>query len=230
MRSVFIQMENKIFRWAIICSALIHFAFFLRISFLKNSLLWKPKESMEVVYFESGSIKRSEENDSKDTLSTLRGPEKRTDVRLRKPRNDTSLIKDLSKLFGKIDMVPKKPAQVKMPAVRRRITVPPIKSEKIDNPQYQNYYQIVRKKIRERAYLNYDQYDTGEVYLTFVLSKNGNLRNIQLIREKTQATEYLRSISQKSVRQADPFPPFPSDLSYPELTFNVIISYTEVAP
>jgi hypothetical protein len=29
----------------------------------------------------------------------------------------------------------------------------------------------------------------------------------------------------KSVQEAGPFPPFPQDLNYPELTFNVSISF-----
>jgi len=29
----------------------------------------------------------------------------------------------------------------------------------------------------------------------------------------------------RSIKDANPFPPFPKDLNYPELTFNVVISF-----
>ena len=100
-----------------------------------------------------------------------------------------------------------------------------MKSEKINNPVYLDYYQIVRNKIKERAYRNYSRTDAGEVYLTFVLASDGSLKQIKLVDEKTSGGAYLKDVGLKSIRDSSPFPSFPRDLAYPELSFNVIISF-----
>ncbi|MDD5255888.1 MAG: hypothetical protein PHR11_07565, partial [Candidatus Omnitrophica bacterium] len=57
--------------------------------------------------------------------------------------------------------------------VKKIITLPPVNLDKIDNPSYVSYYQIVREKIRRAAYQHYARTETGEVYLTFIISKEG---------------------------------------------------------
>ncbi|MCX7661164.1 MAG: hypothetical protein N2Z79_00595, partial [Candidatus Omnitrophica bacterium] len=73
-------------------------------------------------------------------------------------------------------------------AVKKRISLPSLsleKLEKIDNPHYLNYYQIVREKIRRCAYQNYNRTDIGQVYLSFVISSDGYLKEIKLSEEKS---------------------------------------------
>jgi len=102
-----------------------------------------------------------------------------------------------------------------------------LKSEKITNPKYINYHEVIRSKIKNRAYfyVNDPQFESGEVYLTFVLNSDGHLSRIKIIDEKTRANSYLRSVGLRSIKESSPFPTFPSDLAYPELSFNVIISF-----
>lgn len=120
-----------------------------------------------------------------------------------------------------------KPAFIKpdVIAVRKKITLPPIELDKIDNPSYISYYQIVREKIRRAAYQNYTRVEVGEVYLSFVILSDGALREIRLVEEKSSSLPYLREIALRSIRGASPFPNFPKDLDYPQLSFNVIISF-----
>ena len=61
-------------------------------------------------------------------------------------------------------------------------------------------------------------------YKIQALSEDGD-RLIQSLPETLQANEFLRNVGMKSVQEAGPFPPFPKDLNYPELTFNVQISF-----
>jgi TonB family protein len=110
-------------------------------------------------------------------------------------------------------------------AVKKKITLPPVDLGKIDNPSYISYYQIVREKIRRCAYQNYTRSETGEVYVAFVISGDGNLKNARLVEEKSFASEYLKTVAVSSVRDASPFPGFPKELDYPELSFNVVISF-----
>lgn len=112
-----------------------------------------------------------------------------------------------------------------MTIAKRKITLPPVELAKIDNPSYISYYQIVREKIRRSAYQNYTRSETGEVYVAFVVSNDGDLRNTRLIEEKSSANPYLKSIALSSVKSASPFPAFPKELDYPELSFNVVISF-----
>lgn len=109
--------------------------------------------------------------------------------------------------------------------IRKKITLPPIDMDKIDNPSYINYYQIVREKIKRAAYQNYTRTDTGEVYLSFIISNVGNLKEARLTEEKSSTNPYLREIALRSVNDASPFPDFPKELDYPQLSFNVIISF-----
>lgn len=110
-------------------------------------------------------------------------------------------------------------------AIKRKITLPAIEMAKIDNPSYISYYQIIREKIRRSAYQNYTHNETGEVYLSFIISNDGDIKDVRLADEKTMAKDYLKNIALRSIRDASPFPNFPKELDYPQLSFNIIISF-----
>ena len=110
-------------------------------------------------------------------------------------------------------------------AVKKKITLPAIDLEKINNPTYVSYYQFVREKIRRAAYQHYTRTETGEVYLAFVISSEGALKDVRFLDDRSAPNSYLRDIALRSIRGAAPFPPFPKDLDYPQLSFNVIISF-----
>jgi TonB family protein len=110
-------------------------------------------------------------------------------------------------------------------AIKKKISLPAIQMAKIDNPSYISYYQIVREKIRRSAYQNYTHNETGEVYVSFIISNDGYIKDVRLIEEKTMADDYLKKIALSSIRDASPFPNFPKELDYPQLSFNIIISF-----
>lgn len=110
-------------------------------------------------------------------------------------------------------------------AVKKKITLPHVDIDKINNPSYLSYYQIVREKIRRCAYRNYSTSNTGEVYVSFIVSSAGYLEEARLVEEKSSADVYLTKIALKSVSDASPFPKFPAELDYSQLSFNVIISF-----
>jgi outer membrane biosynthesis protein TonB len=110
-------------------------------------------------------------------------------------------------------------------SVKKKITLPPVDLDKIDSPTYVSYYQVVRERIKRAAYQNYSRLETGEVYLSFVVLPNGMVRELRLAEEKTAASHYLKEVAAKSVKDASPFPDFPKGLDYPQLSFNVIISF-----
>ncbi len=110
-------------------------------------------------------------------------------------------------------------------AIKKKVSLPPVGLEKINNPSYISYYQIVREKIRRAAYQNYSSSEEGEVYLSFIISTDGRLQEVRLVEEKSSPKPYLREIALSSIKDASPFPNFPKELDYPQLSFNVIISF-----
>jgi len=84
---------------------------------------------------------------------------------------------------------------------------------------------MVREKIRRAAYQNYSRIDTGEVFLSFIISNDGYVRDTNLVEEKSSTNFYLREIALRSIKEASPFPNFPKELDYPQLSFNVVISF-----
>jgi len=132
------------------------------------------------------------------------------------------------KVFSKYNEFLKNKPQLSKPdviAVKKKIALTPLEPNRITNPSYISYYQIVREKIRRCAYQNYSSEDSGDVYLSFLISADGSLVKAMVIEEKSVPNAYLKQVAIKSVKDASAFPPFPKDLDYRELSFNVIISF-----
>jgi hypothetical protein len=139
--------------------------------------------------------------------------------------NDTigvKLSKDNQDLKG-LTMYDRKPVQISSAQVNH-VTVTPIKSEKINDPIYTSYQDRVRESIKERVYANYSRLDRGNVYLTFIIASDGSLKDYQIIDDKTKASQNLRYISTKSLKEAR-FPSFLKGMTLPEYTFNIEIEY-----
>jgi TonB family protein len=113
--------------------------------------------------------------------------------------------------------------------VRKKITLSPLpKKQNINkgsHSSYLGYYQIVREKVRRCAYRNYLRKEEGRVYLAFAIASNGTLRDVRIMPTSSSGSTYLDEVAIKSIKDACPFPPFPRELNYPYLTFNVIISF-----
>ena len=102
----------------------------------------------------------------------------------------------------------RKPERMRAMEVSHRVFIAPIKSKKINNPVYAAYNEMVRERIKEKVYANYDRMERGSVYLTFLLDEHGVLEAAKIIPEKTDASGHLQEISIRSLREASPFPPF----------------------
>ncbi len=110
-------------------------------------------------------------------------------------------------------------------AIKKKITLPAIDMDKINNPSYISYYQIVREKIKRAAYQNYTGREVGEVTISFVISDDGYLKELRLIEDKSSPSTYLKEIALRSLKDASPFPNFPKELNYPRLSFNLAITF-----
>jgi len=225
------MLSEKTFQIAFLLSLIAHGAILFKNPSLNLNIFSKNKQeqNLEVSYLkppddmrEALKITRQKE----EPLSKL--PQK---VILLKPApppfidKDVIFKKEARGVSGKQAFT--KPAFIKpdIIAIKKKITLPPIGIDKIDNPSYISYYQIVREKIRRAAYQNYSRTEVGEVYLSFVISQDGSLREMRLAQEKSSPSPYLKEIALQSVKEASPFPNFPKELDYPQLSFNVVISF-----
>lgn len=218
--------DHKLLIYALVTSLLLHVTFLVRFTSLSTRYLKKPLKSLEVTYYKikpehPQEAKLSEER--KITKEERLG--KNSKILLNDDKQISPIIKEMAKIPIASKLQNKQPAGLEKMIIGRKISVPPVKSEKINNPVYLNYYQLVRERIKERAYMNYSKFDAGEVYLTFVLFSDGSIKQIKLIEDKTTGNEYLRIVGLRSINEASPFPAFPRDLNYPELSFNVVISF-----
>ena len=107
---------------------------------------------------------------------------------------------------------------------KKKITLPAVDMEKMNNPTYLSYYQMIREKIKRAAYQNISHNETGEVFISFIVSDDGYLKQVRLIEDKSSPDLALREAALKSIKDASPFPNFHKELDYPQLSFNVVIS------
>ena len=92
-------------------------------------------------------------------------------------------------------------------------------------PAYMDYYRFIREKIRETAFNHYDSRTEGEVFVSFVITNNGNVDTLS-VGQESAAEKSLQKIALQSVKNAAPFPPFPPELKdYARLHFNISIYF-----
>ncbi len=218
-------LEHNLLRYTLILSLLIHFVVLMKMSYMSSHQLNKIYRNIEITAYNFKLQTKKAEAQTKKQEAAKDSLDRNAAVLMEKDLIKPSSVKDMSKLANTFGTVEKQPAMIGELHVKRKVSVPALKSEKIQNPLYQNYYQAVRSMIKARAYANYSKLDTGEVYLTFVVLANGVVKQVQLIEEKTSANDYLKDVGFKSIKESNPFPPFPKELNYPELSFNVVISF-----
>jgi MSHA type pilus biogenesis protein MshL len=85
------------------------------------------------------------------------------------------------------------------------------------------YYRLVTDKIRMLAFFDHPKAVKGEVKVTFVLSKDGNLIGEPAILETTN--QVLNPFASRAVKSASPFPPFSKTLEKDKEEFKISLSY-----
>ena len=222
------MFSNKVFLVAFVASLAFHGVLLLQHT---NFSVWNRKDNnknLELSYVkkveeEKASVKDRQEDreqllrvQNKPRLQKIPLPEAINNIKDNAAANkDISLDKLFDKpLFVKSDVI----------AVKRKITLQPDKIE-INNPAYLNHSQMVREKIKRSLYHNYSGTDTGQVNLVFVLTKEGVLKDVRVVDEGSVLNPYLKEIVLRSIKDASPFPSFPKELDYPQLSFNVVISF-----
>ncbi|MFA6378305.1 MAG: hypothetical protein WCX16_00805 [Candidatus Omnitrophota bacterium] len=217
-------MEDRIFRYSLIISLVIHILALWKLSYSNLHFKVKTVKKIEVIY-PTFALQKKIDPPAVPVQKGMKVDLRQQVKAAQEQKNISSFMKDLSKMKDEFIQQAQKPKIAEHKKHKRRVSVPAVEMREIKNPQYIQYYQVVRSRIKDRAYANYGKFDAGEVYLTFILDAKGSLKRIKVIEERTRANQYLRQISMRSVEESSPFPPFPDELHYPELSFNVVISY-----
>lgn len=221
--------ENRIFKYALITSILVH-VFILLVIWITNIQNQKEIEEkiVEIVYRSQVFEEKLQEQKTKHVKS-LKEEKKFSLPKILTKRDfiKPEPIRRAEKHPVKLDLSRKSTSRLKGIGEKRQIKIPMLDSDKMMGSRYMTYHEQVRDKIRNRAYfyVNDPDFESGEVYLTFVLASDGELKQVKIIHEKTQANSYLKRVGLLSIKESSPFPPFSKDLDYPELTFNVVISF-----
>jgi TonB family protein len=221
------MFPDRVFTIAFILSLATHSALLLERP--NPALTFKRPQNIEVRYLRNPPAYTQEQ------LNKLisRQPFSKNEGKITADRRTPPPFVDKDKLFSRTRQIDSreglftKPLLVKSEIfeMKKKISLPAVDLNKINNSSYVSYYQIVREKIRRAAYDNYIRTETGEVYLSFIISSRGETSDVRLVEEKSSPSKYLREIASKSIADAAPFPPFPKELDYAQLSFNVIISF-----
>ncbi len=225
-------MTIRLFHIAIFCSFLVHAAFYFLFSHTEFKPSKNPRKQLEVTYRSVKSPLPKEIQKPVVKVKRIKKPDPVDDVDILSKERDVSSVlrnemKRVSKFGRRLSFAKKQIPRIPTKDTGRRISIPTVKIGKISNPDYLSYNNNIRRRIKQQAYIyiKHPDFQSGEVYLTFILVSTGALKEIKIIEEKTSANSYLHDVGRRSVEGASPFPPFPKKLNYPELTFNVVISF-----
>lgn len=227
-RYPFCLMKNHLFAKCLCLSAVVHagFLFVLPYQILTYAPTQRP---IEVAYVQSFGQEKEKADISPEPVAQKEQRQTQP-PQISTPEDRKSILKDFLKTeIFRPDRREDLPQQMNPAAEspkKKSVQTPNIPGETFKSPEYKSYYQIVREKIRRQAYRNYRYIQEGEVFLTFTLTRSGELKEAHVDKTKSVEDEYLRRIALESVQQSSPFPEFPVKLQDKEqLAFNVIISF-----
>ncbi|MBF0484760.1 MAG: hypothetical protein HQL25_08670 [Candidatus Omnitrophica bacterium] len=223
-------MSERIFQYCLIVSIVIHMILIVGLSWKIKLFSPRKRVSVEVTYKSAPRSSDASENKLEMVKKNIKpDPKKDLDILSKASSNltfDQNSFKNIDKtpVDFKLD---REYNHVTRHMSKEKVSIPLLDSKEISNPKYQGYNQVIRQRIKEHAYyyVVHPDFRSGEVYLTFVLNIKGELVAVRVIESRTKANDYLKNIAMQSVKDSAPFPAFPSDLKYPELTFNVVISF-----
>lgn len=214
------MIRSGLFLGCLVASVAIHGAFLIALPY-RNAQSPKPKKIVEVSYERSLGPKAKAQLQEyapalKEKPKTPTVSADMQDFIKKEIFKEASAIADTKNPFEKKEDI----------AFKKLISMPSIPGETAKSPEYKDYYQIIREKIRRYAYSNYKRLQEGRVFLTFSLRSDGKLIDAKVNAGKSSKNEYLREIALKSVTDAAPFQEFPAKLKNNDaLSFNVIISF-----
>jgi outer membrane biosynthesis protein TonB len=93
----------------------------------------------------------------------------------------------------------------------------------LDTSWLKNYSSLLLEKIDRFSKLNLPKNEKGEVTLSFMVSRQGNLVDEPKVLDSSNPA--LAPWAVKTIKDSAPFPPLPKDFDKPNGVFSVTLSY-----
>lgn len=110
-------------------------------------------------------------------------------------------------------------------AFKKKIVLSAADTDKINNRFYAAYFQDMRNRIKVKASESYFGQEAGEIRISFIISREGYLKELRLLDQESSSSPYLREIAVKIVKGSFPFASFPKELDCSQLSFNLSIIF-----
>ena len=203
--------ENRLFWACLWISIALHSGAFLAMKGFPPLLL-QPEPHVEVTYVGAPAF-------IQDPLAKKE--------KIEKPIQSAPAEKEATRTTQALKTIPvpiAKPTPLPRPAAPKLSLNIPKELEK--DMDYQRYYRLVRDRIRSYAEQNYRGFESsGTVHMAFVVGEKGVLRDIQIFKQDTSASDLLLQVAVRSLKDSAPFPVFPSQLAHKELPFSIYIEF-----
>lgn len=232
-----LKKPERAFHLTLLFSLLLHTAVIAWLSSAGIKRFVKPVKQIEVTYTNVRTRKIVKENVRSQAVEIVRQDQPSRKVELL-PKDGAGGAKVLEKVFDiaktrdRFYYEQKLPEKMISVDPNRKISVPVLQAEKITNPKYIGYNQAVHKKMYETAQQYVDHPDiaeVGDVYFKFILRADGTLAEVRVLTGLSSHNAKLQKLGEDIIRKSQPFPPFPAGLDYPEMPFNMVISFAVAA-
>ncbi|MBU1125228.1 MAG: energy transducer TonB [Candidatus Omnitrophica bacterium] len=223
------QLKPNLFIICLFFSTILHGALLVSNPHFNISLANKTEKTLQIEYLKSIPLKEKKQINPRlrnDALLKL-APKGTMEKALKPSRLDKEKLFRNAKITpprGRIFNKPKLTSPDVI-AIKKKITLTSDDKNKINSVAYVTHTQIIREKIKRALYQHYSGTDTGEVCISFVVSNNGTLIDARVVEDKSSPNPKLCRIALLSLKYATPFPPFPKDLDYPQLSFSLVVSF-----
>ena len=221
--------SDKVFDLALGLSLLVHFVLFCNMPKFKVN----PGEPPKLVYCRALSQPSppkyvSEGHKSSNVKMEVRKEKWREGGKGKRFLPEQQTKQEISPVvvekMKKIDLL--SPEEIDDALFKKMIEVQKVPADPKVKAYYLKYYDDIRHKIRDTAYLLYRRgMGGGDVFISFILDSTGRLIEAHVVPEKSSASRSLFVVAMNALYKASPFGPFPPELVQDQLRFNVIISF-----
>lgn len=224
-------MENRFFNYALAVSLAIHLIIAITITIIHWKDLHDKPKNLEVTFqvFKEKKVQKAKDQIKKFEFSQFKPqPEKMNVDPIHRDGalNVADNVRDVARMndtFSQRKIATTMPDLVKT----KKITISEFDVEKELGPDYEKYAQQIRAQINTVAYQYAEdpQIQNGEIYVTFLVSSDGMLKEVKVLEDRSRANAYLLELGERIIQKAAPFDPFPKELKLPERTFKIKITY-----
>jgi len=107
-------------------------------------------------------------------------------------------------------------------------------TELLSNPEtgkiFSGYFNTIKKKIHHRVLSKYSHHSVGQgsVSLFFILDSNGKMDSVSVIERQSEADQAVKDFATECLKEASPFPPFPTALDLRKISFSVTLMFEDL--